>query len=153
MLAAELGPGIRNSGDSSLFGVRYEADWTPVDRMMSFVDLSARTWTGDAENDSIGAALGLRYELPHENYISASLGLAYVTDETENLGTHGQILFRFALGHRIERYDFSIGYTHYSNAKGVFNWDGPNRGDDFITFQFGYHFGAEASHVTPLPTR
>ena len=153
MLAVEAGPGISHSSDGNMLGIRYEADWVPVEQMMSFVDLSASTWSGDAENTSVGAALGLRYGLPRDNYLSASMGLAYVANETENLGTNGQFLFRFALGHRYERYDFSIGYTHYSNGKGLFGWDGPNRGDDFITLQLGYHFGAEPSQVSPLPGR
>lgn len=151
MVATEIGAGIRQSNDSNLLRVRYAEDWAPVDRLMSFVDLSASTWGGDNANNAIAGGLGLRYDLPRENYISASMGLAYVSDETENLGTHGQLQFRFALGHRFERYDFSIGYTHYSNGKGVFNWDGPNRGEDFITLQLGYHFGTKRSEVSPLP--
>jgi len=152
MLGVEFGAGIRHSDNSEMLRVRYQTDWEPVDRLMSFIDLSATTWNGDDSNDAVSAGLGLRYDLPQDNYLSAAMGLAYVTNETDNLGTHGQLQFRFALGHRVDRWDFSVAYSHYSNAKGIFGWNGPNLGEDFITLQFGYHFGAEASEVTPLPT-
>lgn len=73
-------------------------------------------------------------------YFSASGGLGYVARKTDYLGTHPQFLWRLAFGNRFGNYDLSIAQVHYSNGKKIFGWDGPNRGQDFLTLQLGREF-------------
>jgi hypothetical protein len=56
---------------------------------------------------------------------------------TEHLVTHLQFYFRFAYDWKIGSRDFSLGFTHVSNGKLVFGWDGPNTGENFLTLSIG----------------
>lgn len=139
-LAIETGWGdFKSRGTESVF-LRYLKDAPPLFGYDSFHDFSLASWNGPNHNDSIGIARGLRHAWRGGKYLSASGGLGYVAQKTDYLGTHMQFVLRLAFGNRFGNYDLSIAQVHYSNGKKIFGWDGPNRGQDFLTLQLGREF-------------
>lgn len=138
LLAFESGRGDHNSRGTDAWFLRYQHDIQPLWGAKSFIEFAGGSWNGDTENRTVGGSGGLRYALTTRTYFSGSVGLAYVTDRTDYLGTHQQFQLRFALGWRMERVDLALAHSHYSNGRSIFGWNGPNTGENFITLQLGY---------------
>ncbi len=139
-LAIETGWGdFKSRGTESVF-LRYLNEAPPLFGYDSFHDFSLASWNGPNHNNAIGIARGLRRTWRGEKYLSASGGLGYVAQKTDYLGTHLQFVLHLAFGSRFGNYDLSIAQVHYSNGKKIFGWDGPNRGQDFLTLQLGREF-------------
>ncbi len=137
----EPGTGWNNSRDSNALFLRYQKDTSRLFRQESFYDFVLGDWSGKNRNQVVSAARGLRFPFFHDrNYFSLELGLSYVKNITDNLGTHFQFLSRFAFAQRIGKFEFAIGYIHCSNGKVIFQWHGPNRSDNFLTVNIGYLF-------------
>jgi hypothetical protein len=137
-IAVEAGRGIHNNRGSDALFLRYADDFRESWLLgQNFYEWSLGTWDDEARNNGIGFALGTRgrWERFH---LDGSVGVAYLEDKTVLSGTHQQFSVRLGAGFVYERIDVSVYLTHYSNAKPVFDWDGPNAGYDFITLQVGY---------------
>ena len=136
----EGGLGFQFSTDSQAMFLNYHIDSSPIFGLESFYDLELGSWNGQNHNDAIILAKGMWWDLPKNTYFSFEPGGAYMVKTSNNLGTHLQFAFRFALGMRTEKIDFSIGYRHFSNGAKVFHWTDPsnNNGENFITLQIGY---------------
>jgi hypothetical protein len=138
LLAFESGRGNHNSRGSDAWFLRYQHDMLPLWKTTGFIEFAGGSWDGDSKNRALGAGGGLRYALTKRSYFSVAAGLAYVTDRTDNLGTHPQFQWRYALGWRVGRVDLALAQIHYSNGKSIFRWEHPNVGDNFLTLQIGY---------------
>ncbi len=137
----EAGTGFNYSKDADAVFLRYQKETSLLFGQQSFYEASYGRWSGVNHNNAAGIARGIRLPWANEkNYVSGEAGLSYVDRTTDNLGTHYQLLFRAALGHRIGACDLSLGYVHYSNGKFFFGWHGPNNSENFITLQAGLKF-------------
>ncbi len=139
-LAIEGGWGDFKSRGTEVVFLRYWKDAPPLFGYDGFYEFSFASWNGPNRNDAIGVARGLRHTWREKRYFSASGGLGYVARTTDYLGTHPQFLWRLAFGNKFGVYDLSIAQVHYSNGKKIFGWNGPNRGQDFLTLQLGREF-------------
>jgi hypothetical protein len=140
-LFVEGGTGFNYSKDADAVFLRYQKETSLLFGMQSFYEASYGHWSGVNHNNAVALARGIRLPWAEEkNYVSGEAGLGHVDRTTNNLGTHYQILFRVALGHKIGVFDFSLGYVHYSNGKYFFGWHGPNYSENFVTAQAGLNF-------------
>jgi hypothetical protein len=137
-ISIEVGRGIHNLRGAEAAFVRYAGD-TPDSILFgqNFYEFSFGAWDGRDRSSAVGAALGTRVR-ENRIHLDASIGLAYLENKTRLSGTHQQFIVRLGGGIAFGRLDVSLFVTHYSNAKPVFDWDGPNAGYDFVTLQFGY---------------
>ena len=140
MLSLEVGAGFHYSNDSEALFLRYQRDAAPWFGLTEYFEFSLGGWNGPTGTEAIGISRGAAWFWNEKHYLAGSAGIGYIAEETENLGTHGQLLFRVAFGRRGETYDLSLGWVHYSNGKYFFGWDGPNNGENFFTFQVGRVF-------------
>jgi hypothetical protein len=135
----EGGQGLFRSTDSQARFLSYQIDTPPILKLNGFYKVALGFWDGQYRNDVIVLAKGIWWNLPEKTYFSFEPGGAYIRYTTQNLGTHLQFAFRFALGMRTEKIDLSVGYRHFSDGKAIFHWTiTPNYGENFITLQLGY---------------
>ncbi len=135
----EGGQGIYYSTDSQTIFLSYQIDSPQLFGLKSYYDVAFGSWNGPDHNNALILTKGIWINLYGKMYISLEPGGAYLRRTTSNLGTRLQFAFRSALGIRTEKYDFSIGYKHFSNGKGIFHWtDTSNFSENFITLQIGY---------------
>jgi hypothetical protein len=135
----ENGLGFYKSTDSQAIFLSYQRDSPPLFSLKSYYDVAVGSWNGPNRNNAIVLAKGIWVNLSEKSYISLEPGGAYLGRTTENLGTRLQFAFRSALGIRIEKFDLSVGYKHFSNGKGIFHWTNKsNFSENFFTFQIGY---------------
>jgi len=140
-LFIEPGTGWDKSRDSNALFLRYQKDTSRLFRQESFYDFVLGDWNGENRNQVVSVARGLRLPFFQDRtYFSLELGLGYVTNITDNLGTHFQFLPRFAFAQRIGKLELGVGYIHVSNCQVILQWHGPNRSDNFLTFFIGYPF-------------
>jgi len=139
-LFVEGGSGIIQSMSTDVVLLRYQKDGMPLFGHDGFYEGIYANWNGGNHAVDIAIARGLRWKLKDEGYFSSSFGAGYIDRETDNLGTHFEFYFRFALGKRTGRYDMSLGYVHISNGKLIFGWRGADNGENFVTFSIGSLF-------------
>lgn len=137
-ITIEIGRGIHNNRGSDALFLRY-ADDLRESRLFgrNFYAWSLGRWDGNARNNALGFELGTlgRWGKYH---LDGSAGIAYLGDKTSLSGTHQQFSVRIGAGITHGQMNIGAYLTHYSNAKPLFGWDGPNAGYDFISFQIGY---------------
>lgn len=137
----EGGAGFFYSDVAQSVFLSYHLDSPQILGFDTFWGLSIGGWNGDNRNKSAVLVKGLVWNLPQNVYLCIEPGGAYITEITENLGTHLQFAFRGALGVRDRNLDLSVGYRHFSNGKGVLRWtDTANHGENFVAVQAGYMF-------------
>lgn len=138
-IAVDIGHGLHNNHrDSDAVFLRYmDTSRTSVLPGENFYEWSLATWDGPHRNNAVSLALGTRgrWESFH---LDGSIGVAYLDHKTRLSGTHQQFIVRLGGGVTIGKADVGIFATHYSNAKPLFGWDGPNAGYDFVTLQWSY---------------
>jgi hypothetical protein len=135
----EGGGDFFSSDESQVMFLSYQIDTPSVFGLDTFCKGALGFWNGPNRSEAIVLAMGILWNLPGESYICFEPGGAYITETTDNLGTHLQFALRFALGMRLDKIDLSVGYKHFSNGNAIFNWsDTPNYGENFITLQIGY---------------
>ncbi len=138
-ISLEGGQGFHHSSDSQAMFLCYRMDSSPLFGLNTCNNVALGFWNGPDDNHALIVSKGIWMDLDQGYYIAVEPGAAYVGRTTNNLGTHLQFAFRSALGIRAEKYDFSIGYKHFSNGKGIFRWtDTANYGENFITLQIAY---------------
>jgi hypothetical protein len=141
-LFVEGGVGVIHSRLSDAGFFRYYKDTSPVFGCRSYYDFSLAHWNGRNENDAVVIGRGVLWNWTEKYYSSFEAGGAYLWQTTENLGTRAQFAFRFASGLKVETFDISAGYIHYSNGQEIFRWssDTPNKSENFVTIQIGRRF-------------
>jgi hypothetical protein len=140
-LIVEGGFGFYESNNSEAAFLRYQKDSAPLFGFDSYYDLALATWNGDNHNSAIIITKGLRWGLSERTHFDFEAGGAYLKRTTNNLGTRLQFAFRFALGLKVGKFDIALGYNHFSNGKGIFQWTSTsNLGENFLTLHLGYFF-------------
>jgi hypothetical protein len=137
-IAIDVGRGIHHTHDSDALFVRYidEArEHVLVGR--NFFEWSLAGWDGPHRNKALGLALGTRGQWG-AFHLDGSIGAAYLAHKTALSGTNQQFIVRVGAGVTVGKMEIGLFATHYSNAKPVFGWDGPNAGYDFLTLQLAY---------------
>ena len=135
------GPGYyRFSHDSEVVLLRYEHDASPLFNQEGFWAGTFAAWSGENRAEAIGLSRGMRWPFGDRWHADAELGLNWISDTTENLGTPVQILLRAAVGRRLDSLNVSLGVLHYSNARWLVHWDGPNNGENFVVLGVGWRF-------------
>lgn len=137
--ADQLAPGLgggnqRTRGDAIVRA--YHKDAAPLWGFDGRVEFTLASWNGGDRNDVLGVARSLRRTLGEKGYVSASLGLGYVSRSSDHLGGHGQFTLRVALGRRLGRYDLSLAQQHYSNGGTA----RPNTGENFLVLALRREF-------------
>ncbi len=140
MLSFEAGRGFHRSSHSEIFTLRYHWDAPDLLGFPGHYEALLSGWNGRRRAAAAGLARSVHWSWSGPWYVSGSAGLAYLDRTTDNLGTRFQLAFRLGLGRTFGPWDLSAGYTHFSNGKIVFNWDGPNNGENFVTFRVSYRF-------------
>jgi hypothetical protein len=138
-IAIELGHGSNWSKDADAGFIRFSdaLRFPNYPRQEGFYELHVGSWKKKVPNSALGMAIGTR-ERWGAFRLEGSAGVAVVENKTRFSGTRQQFVLRIGAGYTIGKFDFGVYKTHYSNAKGIFGWDGKNVGYDFITFQAGY---------------
>lgn len=135
LIGIDVGRGNHNTrhitGSTAVF-FRYARDLTPWHDIPLYAEFLAGRWNGIYENQSFSLGLGARYPFSPHWSLGGSAGVGYVHERTSHLGTHPQFVFRFGVNYRIGRTELSLTQRHYSNGKGLFQWEGPNVGENFI---------------------
>jgi len=140
MLAVAVGRGnIVSQGSNAAF-LSYQKDAPKLFNRESLYDFTLGYWNGSTRNSALSLARVVRWKLSNEYYFAGTLGIGVVDHTTDHLGTTGQFLVRLAFGRSFGKYDLSIGETHYSNGQTVFQWHGPNVGEDFLTLMLAREF-------------
>ena len=139
-LFIEAGPGVNSSQGSTYTAVRYQKETSKLFDTDSFYELSYASWNGPNNNNALSFARGLRWTGTANTYDSADIGVGHINRTTGNLGTPFQFYLRFAYGIKVGTVDLSLGFIHYSNGKLIFQWQGPNNGENFPTFSLGITF-------------
>ena len=142
MLAVAAGRGnIVSQGSNAAF-LSYQKDAPKLFNRESLYDFTLGYWNGSTRNSALSLARVVRWKLSSEFYFAGTLGIGVVDHTTDHLGTTGQFVVRLAFGRSFEKYDLSIGETHYSNGKTALglNWEGTNVGEDFLTVMLARKF-------------
>ncbi|MEK7734116.1 MAG: acyloxyacyl hydrolase [Pseudomonadota bacterium] len=140
LIGIDVGRGNHNSRDSTAVFFRYVRDLRLWEGMPFYGEFLAGRWDGAYENQSFSLGLGLRYPLPGDWSLGASGGIGYVHERNNHLGTHPQFVFRFGINYRFGKNELSLTQRHYSNGKGLFRWDEPNVGENFIMLGLAREF-------------
>jgi len=138
-IAIESGSGDHWSKGAHAGFVRYSNALTfpNYPQQEGFYELSLGAWNHKYPDSAVGLAVGTR-ERWGNLHLDGSAGVAAVEHKTHLSNTYQQFLLRVGAGYKVEQFDFGVYYTHYSNAKKIFDLEGKNVGYDFITFQVGY---------------
>ncbi len=135
LIGIDIGRGNHNTrnitGSTAVF-FRYVHDLKPWHDMPLYGEFLAGRWDGSHENQSFSLGLGTRYPLSERWSLGGSAGVGYVHERNSHLGTHPQFVFRFGVNYRVGKTEFSLTQRHYSNGKGLFQWEGPNVGENFL---------------------
>lgn len=141
--ALEFGQGNHWSKGADAGFARYSRELTFPDypRQEGFYEFSFGSWDHKHPNNAAGLAIGTR-ERWDQIYLEASTGVAVAEHKTRLSNTHQQFILRAGVGYQFnKKVDVGFFYTHYSNAKPIFDWDGKNVGYDFMTLQLRYTTG------------
>jgi Lipid A 3-O-deacylase (PagL) len=130
---------FRQGGATAVF-LRYQTQAPTVLGHASLYELSVGAWNGPNRNAVVALARGIRWRWSPKIYLGAELGIGAVMQTTDHLGTHLQFVSHVVVGRQFGRYDLTLGETHYSNAKDLFHWSGPNVGENFLTLELGRDF-------------
>lgn len=137
----EGGQGFIHSTDAQVFFLDYQIESRPFFGINSFYSAAIGAWSGKQRNKAVILSKGFWWSLYDTSYFCFEPGGAYVTETTENLGTHPQFSLKFALGMRKDNFDYSLCYRHFSNGAGIFQWTSEsNLSENFMMIQVGYLF-------------
>ncbi len=139
-LFVDAGLGVFKSEHSGSLFLRYQKETSQLLRRPSYWEGIAGYWTDSNSAAAFGVARGIDWNRggQRDHYFSTTFGVLAVSRTTQHLGTHFQFYFREAYHLKVAGTDLSLGFTHISNGKLVFRWNGPNSGENFITFAMGF---------------
>lgn len=139
-LSYEGGFGFYFSKSSNMYRLRYQHEATPLFGFSSYYEASYAAWNGPCYSEAVGLARGIRWARTTDEYLDLTIGLSHISRTTSNLGQPFEFYERLAYEKKVGRALFSIGWVHYSDAKFLFGWSGPNIGENFVTFSIGLLF-------------
>jgi hypothetical protein len=139
-LSYEAGIGFYVSRTSTANLLRYQHETTPLFGFPSYYEASYASWNGPNHADAVCLARGLRWARTSDEYLSLTAGLSHINRTTSNLGQPFEIYARLAYEKSVGKALFSIGWIHYSDAKLLFGWSGPNKSENFATLSLGMIF-------------
>jgi len=139
-LSYEAGIGFYFSRSSTANLLRYQHETTPLFAFPSYYEASYASWNGPNHADAVCFARGIRWERTADEYLSLTTGLNHISRTTSNLGQPFEIYGRLAYEKKVSRVLFSLGWIHYSDAKLLFGWSGPNKSENFLTLSVGMIF-------------
>jgi hypothetical protein len=139
-LSYEAGVGFYFSAGTSTYLLRYQHETKPLFGFSSYYEASYASWNGPDHADAVGLARGIRWAITAAQYISFTAGLSRISRITSNLGQPFEFSGRLAYGMNVGKALFSIGWIHYSDAKFLFGWSGPNNAENFVTLSIGMLF-------------
>ncbi len=139
-LSYEAGMGFNFSLKSSADLLRYQHETVPLFGLSSYYEGSYASWNGPDHAEAVGFARGLRWVKNDDEQVSLTIGLSHISRATSNLGQpfefYGRVAYEKAFGKAL----LSIGWIHYSDAKFLFHWSGPNNAENFATLSLGMIF-------------
>ncbi len=139
-LSYEAGIGFYASEGTTAYLLRYRHETRPLFRLSSYYEASYASWNGPDHSEAIALARGIRWERTADDYLSLTVGLSHISRTTNNLGQPFEFYGRLAYEKKIGRALLSIGWIHYSDAKFIFGWSGPNKSENFGTLSLGVLF-------------
>jgi hypothetical protein len=142
-VSVETAAGVHwmTGGVASTLRVRHEMGNLPLlYDQPGYIEALAVRWNTENANSGWGFVAGIQPQSDEHWHYILGLGGVHLTDRTELSGTHNEFTVRLGRGYTIGNMDYSLVYTHYSNARPVFHEHGPNSGYDFVSFQLSYAF-------------
>lgn len=99
-----------------------------------FPELSLGTFQRDRDPSFFGSAsLGLR--LPISRFaLKGTFGCAGIYNVPRTLGTNFEFKSTLGANWAFNNLDINLEFIHFSNARKVFGFRGPNSGEDFLVF-------------------
>jgi len=139
-LFVEGGEGFYRSHNTEAVLIRYQLEASKLFDQESFYEASYAYWNGSNHDTALSIARGIRWERTEHDALSLTVGLGHIDRTTSNLGQpfefYGHLAYDKPLGPAL----FSVGLIHYSDAKFLFRWPGPNNGENFLTLSLGMNF-------------
>ena len=139
-LSYEAGSGFYFSEKADADFLRYQHETEPLYGFSSYYEGSYASWNGPDHAEAVGLARGIRWMSNDDEYVSFAAGLSHISRTTSNLGQPFEFYVRVAYEKPFGKALASIGYIHYSDAKFLFRWSGPNNGENFATLSLGMIF-------------
>ena len=139
-LSYEAGIGFYFSKGTNTYLLRYQHETMPLFALSSYYEVSYASWNGADHAEAAGLARGIRWGRTADEYLSFTLGLSRISRTTSNLGQPFELYGRLAYEKKAGKALFSIGWIHYSDAKFLFGWSGPNNSENFTTLSLGMIF-------------
>jgi hypothetical protein len=134
------GPGLSFSSYSTTNVVRYQREAGALLGLGGFYEAAFASWNGPNHNEAGSLARGIRWAESKAGSFSLTAGLGRVERTTANLGQPFEFYGRLAYDLTVGAAAWSVGWTHYSDAKFLFGWSGPNNAENFLTLSFGVLF-------------
>ncbi len=139
-LSYEAGVGFFFSRSTTAYLLRYRHETSSLFGLSSYYEASYASWNGPDHNEAIGLARGIRWPRTTDGHLSLTAGLSRINRTTSNLGQPFEFYGRLAYEKNVSKVLFSIGWIHYSDAKFLFGWSGPNKSENFLTLSIGILF-------------
>jgi Lipid A 3-O-deacylase (PagL) len=139
-LSFESGIGFYFSSGNNTYLLRYRHDTAPLFNLESYYEVSYASWNGPDHAEAAGLARGIRLAGTNDGYLGLTAGLSRISRTTSNLGQPFEFYGRLGYEKCAGRALYSIGWIHYSDAKFLFGWSGPNNSENFVTLSLGMNF-------------
>ncbi len=139
-LSYEAGIGFYFSASTNTYLLRYRHETVPLFGLDSYYEFLYASWNGPDHAEAVGLARGIRLAGTADEYLSLTGGLSRISRTTSNLGQPFEFYGRLAYEKNAGRALFSMGWIHYSDAKFLFGWSGPNNSENFVTLSLGIIF-------------
>jgi hypothetical protein len=139
-LSYEAGFGFYFSEGTKAYLLRYQHEAAPLFGFNSHYEVSYASWNGPDHAEAVGLSRGIQWARTPDENLSLTAGLSRISRTTSNLGQPFEFYGRLAYAKSVGKALFSIGYIHYSDAKFLFGWSGPNNSENFATLSIGMLF-------------
>ncbi len=139
-LSYEAGVGFLYSRSTTAYLLRYQHETSTLFGLGSYYEASYASWNGPDHDKAFSLARGIRWPRTTDDYLSLTAGLSRINRTTSNLGQPFEFYGRLAYEKSVGKAHFSIGWIHYSDAKFLFGWSGPNKSENFLTLSIGMLF-------------
>jgi len=139
-LSSEAGTGFYFSAGTNAYFLRYQHETVPLFGLSSYYEASYAFWNGPDHAEAAVLSRGIRWARTMNEYLSITTGLSHISRTTSNLGQPFEFYGRLAYEKKVGKALFSIGWIHYSDAKFLFGWSGPNNSENFATISLGVIF-------------
>lgn len=139
-LFIEGGEGFYFSHNTEVIVVRIRLDASRLFDRESFYEAAYASWNGHEHDEAIAIARGIRWAGTGDSSVSLTAGLSHIQRTTSNLGQPFEFYGRLAFDKEIGKAVVSIGWIHFSDAKFLFQWSGPNNAENFLTLSLGMYF-------------